>query len=130
VAKKSTPTDDVVLFSLPLSPAGRNTINHAPETISRSDDQGQMSFHPSGPSGCHGEKRSFFSPVSFLESGAFHNYRQSFPSPDTETGEPSTDVTCFHRMEQSRENPCTGGTDRVAQRDGSAVDVHLPVVET
>ena len=59
----------------------------------------------------------------------FHHYGQRLAASDAETREPSPRAMALHGVDQCRKDARARGADRMAERDGPAVDVHSLGVE-
>src|SRR3954463_5294487 len=62
-------------------------------------------------------------------SGHFHRERGGFAAADAQRGDAATAAARAQRVHQRGHDACTGGTDRMAERAGAAVDVGACVVE-
>src|SRR3970040_1645087 len=57
-------------------------------------------------------------------SGALYRERDALPAPDAQRHDPALQAVAPHGMQQARRQHGAGGANRVAVRDGAALDVH------
>jgi hypothetical protein len=62
-------------------------------------------------------------------SDALNDHGHRVATSQAKRSEASPHSTLLHRVEQTHEDPSPGGSDRVAQSDGTTMHVHLGLVQ-